>query len=106
MMPVMAHTSLESIHLLQQGVEAFVDFCIEGMEANEESCEAAVEQSLSMCTSLNPLIGYEQAAKLAKEAFSPAAKRSASLCRQKGILPEDTLTEALDPWSMTEPHKR
>jgi fumarate hydratase class II len=102
MMPVMAHTSLESIHLLSKGVEAFVEFCIDGMEANEESCEAAVEKSLSMCTSLNPLIGYEQAAKLAKEAFA-SGKTIRQLCLDKGILPEETLTEALDPWSMTEP---
>lgn len=102
MMPVMAHTILESIHLLSQGTEAFVDFCVDEMEANEEACEASVEQSLSMCTSLNPLIGYEQAAKLAKEAFT-SGQTIRELCREKGILPEDTLKEALDPWSMTEP---
>lgn len=104
MMPMMAHTILESIHLLSKGVQAFVEFCIDEMEANEESCAAAVEQSLSMCTSLNPLIGYEQAAKLAKEAFS-TGQTIRELCREKGILPEDTLTEALDPWSMTEPQE-
>lgn len=102
MMPVMAHTILESIHLLSQGTEAFVEFCVDEMEANEEGCEAAVEQSLSMCTSLNPLIGYEQASKLAKEAFA-SGQTIRELCREKGILPEDTLTEALDPWKMTEP---
>ncbi len=104
MMPMMAHTILESIHLLEKGVHAFVDFCLEGMEANEERCEAAVEQSLSMCTSLNPLIGYEQSAKLAKEAFS-TGKTIRELCREKKILPEQTLAEALDPWRMTEPQE-
>ncbi len=102
MMPMMAHTILESIHLLARGTEAFVEFCVDGMEANEESCEAAVEQSLSMCTSLNPLIGYEQAAKLAKEAFA-SGQTIRELCLEKGVLPEATLKEALDPWSMTEP---
>jgi fumarate hydratase class II len=104
MMPVMAHTALESIHLLTRGVHAFVEFCIDGMNANEEVCEAAVEQSLSMCTSLNPLIGYEMAAKLAKEAFS-TGQTIRELCREKGVLPEDTLNKALDPWRMTEPHE-
>ena len=104
MMPVMAHTALESIHLLASGVEAFIDFCIDGMEANEQACEASVEQSLSMCTSLNPLIGYEMAAKLAKEAFA-SGQTIRELCLEKGILPEETLTEALDPWRMTEPHE-
>ncbi|QDT04404.1 Fumarate hydratase class II [Rubripirellula lacrimiformis] len=102
MMPVMAHTILESVHLLAQGTNAFVEFCVDEMEANVESCEASVEQSLSMCTSLNALIGYDQAAKLAKEAFA-SGQTIRELCREKGILPEDTLTDALDPWKMTEP---
>ena len=102
MMPAMAHTMLESIHLLAQGTEAFVDFCVDGMEANEESCEAAVEQSLSMVTSLNPLIGYEKAASLAKEAFS-TGKTIRELCLEQEVLPEATLNEALDPMSMTRP---
>ena len=104
MMPVMAHTILESIHLLSNGTNAFVEFCIDGMQANEDVCQASVEKSLSMCTSLNPLIGYEMAAKLAKEAFS-TGQTIRELCREKGVLPEATLNEALDPWSMTEPHE-
>ncbi|OYP33986.1 class II fumarate hydratase [Rhodopirellula sp. MGV] len=104
MMPVMAHTILESIHLLSKGVDAFIEFCVEEMEANEESCNAAVEQSLSMCTSLNPLIGYETAAKLAKEAFA-SGQTIRELCLEKNILPEAQLTEALDPWKMTEPQE-
>ncbi|MFP6766817.1 MAG: aspartate ammonia-lyase, partial [Planctomycetaceae bacterium] len=72
------------------------------MEANTEACEAAVEKSLSMCTSLNPLIGYEKAAALAKEAFK-TGKTIRELCLEKEILPEETLAEALDPMRMTEP---
>ncbi|MEM9645527.1 MAG: class II fumarate hydratase, partial [Planctomycetota bacterium] len=102
MMPVMAHTSLESINLLASGVNAFVEFCLEGMIANEEQCNAAVEQSLSMCTSLNPLIGYDRAAKLAKEAFA-SGRTIRELCLEEDVLPENELTEALDPWKMTEP---
>ena len=74
------------------------------MQANEESCNEAVEQSLSMCTSLNPLIGYEMAAKLAKEAFA-SGQTIRELCLEKKILPEDVLSEALDPWKMTEPQE-
>jgi fumarate hydratase class II len=103
MMPVMGHATLESIHLMAAATRAFVDFCAAGMEANEEACEASVEQSLSMVTSLNPLIGYEKAAKLAKEAFQ-SGETIRQLVREQGILPESTLQEALDPWRMTEPH--
>jgi fumarate hydratase, class II len=103
MMPVMGQTTLESVRLLANVTNAFVDFCALEMEANEEACEASVEKSLSMVTSLNPLIGYEKAAQLAKEAFK-TGKTIRELCREKAILPEATLNEALDPFSMTEPH--
>lgn len=102
MMPVMGHTVLESIHLMANGVNAFIEFCMDGLEANPQACEASVEQSLSMVTSLNPLIGYEKAAKLAKDAFA-TGKTIRQLCEDEGILPQDTLREALDPFRMTEP---
>ena len=102
MMPVMCQTTLESIHLLSQGINAFVDFCAADMEANIEACESFVEKSLSMCTSLNPHIGYERAAKLAKEAFK-TGKTIRELCIDQEILPLDTLEEALDAMRMTEP---
>jgi fumarate hydratase class II len=103
MMPVMGHATLESIQLLAAATEAFVDFCVDRMQANEDKCEAAVEESLSMVTSLNPHIGYEKASALAKEAFA-SGKTIRQLCQEQEVLPEDTLTEALDPWRMTEPH--
>ncbi|QRN78870.1 MAG: class II fumarate hydratase [Nocardiopsis sp. BM-2018] len=103
MMPVMAHTVLESIDLLAAGSAAFVEFCTAGLEANEEQCKAMVEQSLAMSTSLNPLIGYEEAAKLVKEAFAKG-KTIRELCTEKGLLDAMTLNEALDPLKMTEPH--
>lgn len=102
MMPVMGHAVLESIELMSRGVRAFIEFCMEGLEANTEACEASVEKSLSMVTSLNPLIGYEKAAKLAKDAFA-TGKTIRQLCEDEGILPNDTLREALDPFRMTEP---
>lgn len=102
MMPVMGQTTLESIALLAGVTEAFVDFCALEMEANEEACNASVEKSLSMVTSLNPYIGYEKAAALAKEAFK-TGKTIRELCQEQKILPPDELQKALDPWSMTEP---
>ena len=102
MMPVMGHAMLESIHLLSNGISAFIEFCMDGLEANPQACEASVEQSLSMVTSLNPYIGYEKAAKLTKEAFA-SGKTIRELCLEQKILEPDVLTKALDPFSMTEP---
>ena len=102
MMPVMGHTTLESIHLMTNGVRAFIEFCMHGLTANEDVCEAAVEQSLSMSTSLNPLIGYEKASKLTKEAFA-TGKTIRELAHEQQLVSEEELTRALDPMSMTEP---
>jgi fumarate hydratase, class II len=102
MMPVMGQATLESINLLANATDAFVDFCAAEMEANEEACVASVEKSLSMVTSLNPHIGYVRAAELAKEAFK-SGKTIRELCLEQGILPQETLDAALDPYSMTEP---
>lgn len=102
MMPVMGQTILESIQIMTGGVKAFTDLCIRDLEANEEACEAAVEKSLSMVTSLNPHIGYEKASALAKEAFK-TGKTIRELCTEQNILPADVLKAALDPMSMTEP---
>ena len=82
MMPMMGHTTLESIQLLAGGTDAFVRYCAENMEANVEACESYVEQSLSMITSLNPYIGYEKASKLAKEAFA-TGKTIRELCTEQ-----------------------
>jgi fumarate hydratase class II len=101
MMPVMGAAALESVALLADATRAFVDLCASDMEANAEACEASVEQSLAMVTSLNPYIGYERAAALAKEAFA-TGKTIRELCREKQVLPDDQLREALDPWRMTE----
>ena len=61
-----------------------------------------VEKSLSMVTSLNPHIGYEKAAALAKEAFK-SGKTIRELCQEQEILPEEVLADALDPFKMTVP---
>jgi fumarate hydratase class II len=102
MMPVMAHAASESIQLISAATRALDEFCVREMAANEESCGALVEQSLAMVTSLAPLIGYDEAAALAKEALQ-TGKTIRELCREKNILPDATLEEALDPIRMTEP---
>jgi fumarate hydratase, class II len=104
MMPMMGTVTIESVRLLSAATLAFVDFCAAEMQPNAERCSESVEKSLSMVTSLNPLIGYEKAAALAKEAFR-TGKTIRQLCQEQKVLPEDELNRALDPWSMTEPHE-
>lgn len=101
-MPLMAAVLLESIEIMARCVNVFTKNCVSGLKANREVCESAVEQSLSMVTSLNPLIGYERAAALAKEAFK-TGKTIRELCLEQGVLPPEVLAEALDPMKMTGP---
>ena len=102
MMPVMGHVTLESLRILTGATLAFTRRCLVGMTANVEICNEEVERSPAMATGLNAFIGYEQAAKLVKEAAA-TGKTVRQLCREKNILPEDQLEKALDPWKMTRP---
>ncbi|MBN2022414.1 MAG: class II fumarate hydratase [Pirellulales bacterium] len=102
MMPVMADATLESIALLTRAARVFTERCLAGMEANRPRCEAAVEASLAMATALAPVLGYERAAALAKEALA-AGLTIRELCRQRKILPDDQLAQVLDPRRMIGP---
>ena len=102
MLPVMAYNLLQSIELLSTAATNFAVKCINGIKANEERCNSLIEESLAMCTALAPEIGYEAAAKLAKEAYK-SGKTVRQMAKAQKILSEKRLTELLDPWRMTEP---
>jgi len=102
MMPVLAHALLESITLLANVARALTDKCIVGIEANEERARLLLELNPSIATALNPYIGYDAAAVVAKE----SAKRGVSVRQvvlEKELLPADKVDEALDVRGMTEP---
>jgi fumarate hydratase class II len=103
-MPVMIDAFLESVTLLANVTNAFVDKLLTGLEVNEERCRQLIDQSLMMVTSLAPKIGYEKAAAFAKEAFD-TGKTIRELCRERKVLPDKELDDALDPWKMTEPRE-
>jgi fumarate hydratase class II len=102
MMPVMADVAIESVKILANALDVFTEKCLKGLEANEEKCREGVEKSLSMATALNPHIGYEKAAEIAKEAFK-TGKTIREICLEQNILPPDKLAEILDPMKMIQP---
>ncbi len=102
MMPLIARNLLSSIRLLSCSVTLFAERCIAGLEADRERCAALVEQSLAMVTALAPVLGYDQAAALAKEAHA-SGKTIREVVQQRQLLPEGELAAILDPWPMTEP---
>jgi fumarate hydratase class II len=101
MMPVIAYNLLQSIEILGNVAGLLAERCVEGIKANRERCEELVEKSLAMVTSLVPKIGYDAAAEIAKESVK-TGRTVRELCRERKVLPEDELEEALDPWGMTE----
>ncbi len=101
-MPVMIDAFLESVKLLANSSNVFVDKLLTDLEVNEERCKELIDQSLMMFTSLAPLVGYEQAATLAKDAFK-LNTTIRQLCLDRKILPAAELDKALDPMSMTKP---
>ena len=101
-MPVMAHNLLESVRLLSSAARVFADRCVAGIKVNEDRCKELIEGSLAMCTSLAPLIGYDKAAAIAKEAFR-TGKTVRQVAQEQGSLSDAELDKALDPMSMTKP---
>ena len=102
MMPVITYNLLQSIDLLSKGVLVFTEKCISGLRANETRTKELVELSLAMCTALSPKIGYDSAAKIAKQAYA-TGKTIREVALELNVLPPDELNKVLDPWSMTEP---
>jgi len=101
-MPLMAHNLLESIRLLSSAARVFADRCVAGIEPNQERCAELIEGSLAMCTSLAPIIGYDKAAAIAKEAFA-TGKTIRQIAREQKVMSDADLDKALDPMSMTKP---
>jgi fumarate hydratase class II len=95
-MPVIAYNLLDSIEILVNGVTAFTEKCVKGIKANEERCKELVEMSTALVTALCPRIGYDEAAKLAREAFV-REKKVIDLVVEKGILSKEVAEELLNP---------
>lgn len=103
MMPVLGQAAVESVVLLARGTSAFDRLCVSGIEANADVCTSFVERSLALATSLNPLVGYEQAAEIAKAALH-SGRTIREVCTERNVLPSEQLNQALDAFRMTEPH--
>lgn len=100
MLPVIVHNLLQSIRILGSVAKIFAGKCVDGITANKEKCRAYVENSLAMCTALAPVIGYEKAAEIAKEAHA-TGKTVREVAMEEKVLPEAQLNELLDPAKMT-----
>jgi fumarate hydratase class II len=101
-MPVMAHHFLEAVRILSQAATVFAGRCVGGLEADARRAEQLVEQSLAMCTSLVPVIGYDRAAEIAKRAHA-TGKTVREVAMEEKVLPPEQLNVLLSAMNMTRP---
>ncbi|HKK69720.1 MAG TPA: class II fumarate hydratase [Candidatus Krumholzibacteria bacterium] len=103
-MPMMADAVHESIKLLTNGCDMFTDKLLRDLKVNREHTEGLIEGSLMIVTSLAPVIGYDQAAAVAKEAHRKG-KTIREIVLALELLDEEQLDELLDFDAMTRPHR-
>ncbi len=102
MMPVIAYDLTQSFMILTNGVRSFTQRLVIGIRANEERCESLLEKSAAIALALNPFIGYDKAAEVAKEALATGVPLREIVLKKK-LLTEKQLNEILDPYAMTTP---
>lgn len=103
--PVMVHNVLESIHLLSDACRAFNQFCAMGIEPNLEKIESNLTKNLMLVTALNRHIGYDKAAKIAKNAHHQGLTlKEAAIA--SGFVTDEEFEQWIIPMEMAYPHKQ
>jgi fumarate hydratase class II len=97
--PVIIYNFLESAQLMGDAAQSFKDRCVDGMEPNRERIAKCLQESLMLVTALNPHIGYEQAAKIAKKAENEN-KTLKQAALEMGIVTNDQFDRWVDPGKM------
>lgn len=98
--PVIIYNFLQSVRLLADGMRSFRIHCLEGLEANEDAMQELVDRSLMLVTALNPHIGYEKAAKIAKTAFAEDLSLKEAAIRS-GFVTAEQFEAWINPLAMT-----
>ena len=102
MEPVLFYNLIQSISIMNNVFTVFTEKCILGIQANVEHLKEYVEKSVGIITAVNPHIGYELAAQIAKEAIA-TGESVRELCIKSGALTAEQLDKILDPYEMTHP---
>src|SRR4051794_23773376 len=102
--PIIAYDLLHGLMILRNACVTLATRCIVGITANEERCRALVTNSIGIVTALNPVIGYEKSASIAKEALATGGSVY-DLVLLKGWLTKERLDDLLSPANMTDPRQ-
>ena len=98
--PLVGLSVLESQVLLSNTVDSVREKCVEGIQVNEKVVARHIEETVGIVTALNPVIGYERASELAREAYE-SGKGILELVREKHVLTEEQIRQVLDPAKLT-----
>ena len=102
MEPIIGFSLFQSMNMLRRACGTLADKCIIGITANRERCRELVENSIGLVTALNPYIGYEKSAEVAKEAMKTGGSVY-QIVLDKGYLAQDELDDILKPENMVKP---
>lgn len=102
MEPIIAYNLLQSIKIMTHVFTVFSKFCLQGITANKEKMEEYVKHSVGVITAINPHVGYETAASIAKKAII-TGEPVRDIILEEGVLSEEELNIILDPRAMTHP---
>jgi fumarate hydratase class II len=100
--PVIAHNVLHSLELLADACGTFREFCVEGLEPDRQRIQQHLQSSLMLVTALNPLIGYDKAAEVAKKAHREGSTLKEA-CVALGYLSAEEFDQAVRPEAMVHP---
>lgn len=104
MEPVMAQCCFESAEIMMNGFDTLRVNCVDGIKANKDVCQGYVRNSIGIVTALNPIIGYKNSTKIAKEAMA-TGRRVYDLVLEHGILTKEELDIILSPENLIKPVK-
>ena len=99
--PVVFYNLFESLMIMKEAVETLTDHCVLGITANKTRCEMLLESSTGVATALCPYLGYQKSAEIAKKSLK-TGKTVRTIVLEENLLDEESLTEVLDLYSMTE----
>jgi len=104
MLPLIANNLIQSIKILSNAITMFNEKLLKDLKVDKKKCEDYIEKSLSMCTILVPVIGYDKTAQIAYEAYE-TGETIRELLLKKNILSDMEIEKLLDPSKMTQSSK-
>ena len=100
--PLIIHNILQSIHIMADSSKSFAKYCIKGLKANKQKIKENLDKSLMLVTALAPIIGYDNAAKIAKNAYKNGTTLKEESIKSK-LINEKEYDKFVKPLKMTKP---